>query len=132
MTYVELEKISFQHPIVLYDGFCFLCDRSIKYLIAQDKTQKLRYHTLEGENEKPSSVKLLYQSKIYEQSDVLVMVSKLIDKPSFLLRVIKWFPKVLRDLGYRIIAANRYRILGKSDTCLIPDADKKHLFLHLS
>lgn len=132
MTFVELEKRSFENPIILYDGFCFLCDRTINYLIEKDQQQKLRYHTLGEENNKPSTVKLLYQGKEYTQSDVMVMVSILIDKPGISLSLLKFIPKFLRDFGYKIIAANRYKILGRSDTCLIPTADKKHLFLHLT
>jgi len=132
MTFVELEKRSYEHPIVLYDGFCFLCDKTIKHLIEMDKKQQLRYHTLEAVNTKPDTVELLYKGEVFKRSDVLVKLAKLLENPSFLLRVTSYFPKPLRDLGYRFIAGNRYKIWGKSETCLLPDPDNSHLFLHLS
>jgi len=129
MTYVELEKLSFKHPIVLYDGYCFLCDRTIQYLIQKDKQKKLRYHTLDATKETLLSVKLLNKGQVYEQSDVMVMAAKLIPNSGFLLGLLKWFPKGIRDLGYRIIARNRYRLFGRSDTCILPNNDVKNLFL---
>ena len=129
MTYVELEKLSFKHPIVLYDGHCFLCDRTIQYLIKKDKEEKLRYHTLNATRETLLSVKLLHQGKEYDQSDVMVMASKIITNSGLLLSLLKWFPKGIRDLGYRIIARNRYALFGRSDTCILPNKDIRHLFL---
>lgn len=132
MTFVELEQRSHKYPIVLYDGFCFLCDKTITYLIEIDKERQLRYHTLESENTKPDTVQLFYKGQIYERSDVLVEIAKILKSPSFIMRMIKYIPKSIRDLGYRIIAKNRYRIWGKSETCLIPQPDIQQLFLHLS
>ena len=34
-----------------------------------------------------------------------------------------------RNWGYKIIARNRYRIFGRSDTCLLPEAKYRDRFL---
>ena len=46
----------------------------------------------------------------------------------FLLPII---PRRLRDLGYRIIARNRYRIFGRYDSCPIPTEETRSRFLDL-
>jgi predicted DCC family thiol-disulfide oxidoreductase YuxK len=38
-------------------------------------------------------------------------------------------PKVLRDLFYRLVARNRYRVFGKYESCMMPDPKHKHKFL---
>jgi predicted DCC family thiol-disulfide oxidoreductase YuxK len=32
-------------------------------------------------------------------------------------------PRPLRDAVYNIVAKNRYRIFGKYDVCIVPDAE---------
>lgn len=38
-------------------------------------------------------------------------------------------PAWLRDAAYNLIAKNRYRLFGKKETCRLPTAEEKSLFL---
>jgi predicted DCC family thiol-disulfide oxidoreductase YuxK len=38
-------------------------------------------------------------------------------------RVFLVVPKPLRDAVYDLVARNRYRIFGRFDACIVPDAD---------
>lgn len=38
-------------------------------------------------------------------------------------------PPPLRDAAYRAIARNRYRLFGRTETCLLPDPAQRHRFL---
>jgi predicted DCC family thiol-disulfide oxidoreductase YuxK len=40
-------------------------------------------------------------------------------------------PKVLRDLAYNAVARNRYRIFGRSESCILPSAEDRNRFLDL-
>jgi predicted DCC family thiol-disulfide oxidoreductase YuxK len=40
-------------------------------------------------------------------------------------------PRALRDLVYRFVATNRYRVFGKYDTCMLPDPSQRSRFLDL-
>jgi predicted DCC family thiol-disulfide oxidoreductase YuxK len=40
-------------------------------------------------------------------------------------------PRFLRDLLYDVVARWRYRIWGKSDTCVVPDAGQRSRFIEL-
>ena len=35
----------------------------------------------------------------------------------------------LRDLGYKLIAANRYRLFGKQESCMLPTPELRARFL---
>ena len=37
-------------------------------------------------------------------------------------RVLFLVPRVMRDGVYNVVAKNRYRIFGKYDACIVPDA----------
>ena len=44
-------------------------------------------------------------------------------------RVLRLVPGSLRDLGYRLVARNRYRMFGRYDTCPIPTEGTRSRFL---
>ena len=44
-------------------------------------------------------------------------------------RALRVVPRSLRDLGYRMVARNRYRIFGRYDTCPIPTEGTRSRFL---
>jgi predicted DCC family thiol-disulfide oxidoreductase YuxK len=43
--------------------------------------------------------------------------------------VLQWIPRPVRDLGYRVIARWRHRILGRLESCPVPTAEEQGRFL---
>jgi predicted DCC family thiol-disulfide oxidoreductase YuxK len=41
----------------------------------------------------------------------------------------KVVPRALRDVAYRFVAQNRYRVFGKYDTCMLPEPKQRSRFL---
>ena len=66
------------------------------------------------------------------RSDAALFVLRQLGAPwrtaSFLLRFV---PKFLRDHAYNAIARRRYRIFGRSETCVLPGAQDRGRFLDL-
>ena len=62
--------------------------------------------------------------RLASRSDAVISVLRLIGGSwtiaAALLRII---PRSIRDWGYGIIARNRYRIFGKSESCPLPDEE---------
>jgi predicted DCC family thiol-disulfide oxidoreductase YuxK len=48
---------------------------------------------------------------------------------SVLAAIAKIVPRSLRDIAYRFVAQNRYRVFGKYETCMLPDPDQRSRFL---
>lgn len=140
-----------KHAVVLYDGFCVLCSRSIQWLIKKDKKKVFRFVPLQSKqgadllalagpqvmqyllNEKalskkeemPGSVILWMDNKPYIRSDgALLAIAQLggIYKAAAWLRII---PKFIRDTIYNFIARNRYKWFGKRDSCFLPPSDEE-------
>ncbi len=126
-----------QNPIIFFDGYCGLCNRSVDFLIKRDKKKIFRYAPLQSDVAKKflgtlpdiSTFILFENGKIYYRSDAAIRaVSRLggFYKTAFLLRI---FPKFLRDAVYNFIAKNRYRWFGKSESCRVPSKEERELFL---
>lgn len=123
-------------PIVLYDGECGLCHRSVRFLLARDGG-RLHYAPLQGETaatlrqqhpEIPStleSVVLVEDGKVHLRSKAFFYVARHLTRPWRWAYALRWLPAFLIDLGYRVIARIRYRVWGKVDACERPTADQR-------
>ncbi|MFZ3576819.1 thiol-disulfide oxidoreductase DCC family protein [Virgibacillus sp. DJP39] len=127
-------------PILLFDGECNFCDRSVQFIIKRDPTGIYKFASLQSD----IGIKLLKKHHIPQNVDsfILIEANRCYDKSSAALRVCRnltglWkglyifiiVPKSLRDFFYNIIATNRYKWFGKKDSCMIPSPDIKSRFL---
>lgn len=123
-------------PVILYDGECGLCNRSVKFLLARDAGQ-LWYAPLQGETaaalrdkhpEIPrtlESVVLVDDGKVHLRSKAFLHGARYLTRPWRWAYALRWLPAFLLDLGYRLVARVRYRIWGKYDTCRLPTTDER-------
>ncbi len=135
------------NPILLYDGVCGLCNRLVQFSLKRDANQRLRFASLQshfaGDLLQRHDLDSRDLDTVYfvencgcpdewlaSRSDAVISVLRLIGGSwavaAALLRII---PRTIRDWGYGIIARNRYRIFGKSDSCPLPDPRDRHRFL---
>ena len=64
------------------------------------------------------------------RSDAVISVLRQIGGPwQIAAAVLQLIPRQLRDWGYKMIARHRYRIFGRSVSCLLPDANYRDRFL---
>lgn len=127
-------------PILLYDGVCGLCDRTVQFFVARDRAGRLRYAPLQGE----TAAELRREHpEIPEGLDTIVLVEggrawlrshavfrSLAYLPGW--RWVAWLrllPRPLTDLAYRLVARVRYRIWGRFDACRLPAPEQQALFL---
>ena len=134
-------------PILFYDGVCGLCNTLVQFLLRHDKHGRLRFASLQSDfAEKvlrrhgfdPKDLDTLHVVENYEQSDerllqrsdaVLRAGRELGGHWSVLAAIAKIVPRSLRDIAYRFVAQNRYRVFGKYETCMLPDPDQRRRFL---
>ncbi len=140
-TLDEIKKISTKHPVMFFDGECIFCSKAVQFFVDIDKAQKIRYATLQSEEGKLvreefgisdnlESVVLIDKAKFYEKSDVTFQVFKSLGQPWRAMSIFRFIPRIIRNFFYNLIAKNRYKIYGKHDQCIIPDANQKHLFIN--
>jgi predicted DCC family thiol-disulfide oxidoreductase YuxK len=133
--------------VILYDGVCGLCNRSVQFLLKRDQRGALRFASLQSDfaakvlgrhGIDPTDLDTFHLVVNYEQPDervlsrgdaVLRAWKELGGAWKTLATIASVIPRALRDLLYNLIARNRYRVFGKYDTCMLPDPNQKHRFL---
>ncbi|MHB9285475.1 thiol-disulfide oxidoreductase DCC family protein [Halobacteriales archaeon Cl-PHB] len=129
------------HPILLFDGVCNLCTWSVRFVVERDPNGIFRFAPLQSDvasellanhdqaPEDLDSVVLLADGEVYTKSDAAIRVATRLGGVYRLLGPFRYVPRVLRDAVYDLVAASRYRIFGKRDSCLVPTDDLASRFL---
>lgn len=129
------------NPLVLFDGVCNLCNRSVQMILRHDRNARLRFASLQsplGEKlrrelgidpEKVDSVILVEGGRWYQESDAALRIASLLGGAWKAFGVFRLVPRPLRDAAYRLIARNRYRWFGKTETCWVPTPELRGRFL---
>ena len=130
-----------QHPILLFDGVCNLCNGFVQFIIKRDPKGSFRFTALQSdagqqlltshqqEKSDLSTVILIDNGQVYTHSDVALNVAKRLGGLWTLFLVFSIIPRSIRDRIYNWIARNRYRWFGEKEQCMIPTPDIKARFL---
>lgn len=128
-------------PIVLYDGTCGLCSKSVRWLLAHERDHELRFAPLQGETaaalrvrfpeipETLESVVLVDGGRARLRSKAFLYAARHLRAPWRWMYGLRWVPAFLLDLGYRVIAKLRHRIWGRVDLCDLPAPEHRARFL---
>ncbi len=126
---------------MLYDGECGLCHRSVKFLLRHERDTELWFAPLQGETaaalrlRHPSipmnldTVVLVEHDRVYLRSKAFLYAAGHLRAPWRWAYGVRWLPGAILDLGYRLVAAVRYRIWGKVDACELPSPAQRARFL---
>jgi len=135
------------NPIILYDGVCGLCNSLVQFLLKHDKDGRLRFASLQSDFAEKvlrrhgfdaKDLDTLHVVENYDQpnervlqrSDAILRAGRELGgfwtASSSVARIV---PRPLRDLVYRFVATNRYRVFGKYETCMLPDPSQRSRFL---
>jgi len=126
--------------IVLFDGECHLCQRSVQFIIKRDPKMKFKFTSLQGNIGK----RLLTEHQIPQKTTSLILIEPngWYNKSSAALRICKhlhgvWklgyifmlVPKPIRDSVYNIIAAYRFKFGRTENSCPIPTFEDRQRLL---
>ena len=130
------------HPIILFDGVCNLCNSSVQYVIKHDPNARFTFASLQGktgqellkkhglsDNELNSFV-LIINDKVFTRSAAALTVAKQLSGVTKMLYGFMIIPPFIRDGVYNFIAKNRYKWFGKKDSCMIPTPELSSRFLN--
>lgn len=129
------------NSIILFDGVCNLCNGFVQFVIKRDPESKFRFASLQGKSAQVILKNNIRESALYDsvvfvsrglawqKSDAVLNILKEMGGLWKVLFVFKLMPRFLRDAVYDFIAANRYRLFGKRDNCMVPTTELKSRFL---
>ncbi|MBK8556375.1 MAG: thiol-disulfide oxidoreductase DCC family protein [Lewinellaceae bacterium] len=130
-----------QHPVLLFDGVCNLCNASVQWILLRDKHGIFRFASLQSEQgqallqqfgldtETFNSVVLVDNGQLFTQSDAVLQIASQLGLPWSAARVFRILPKGLRNAVYDWVARNRYRWFGRQEQCMLPRPEWKGRFI---
>jgi predicted DCC family thiol-disulfide oxidoreductase YuxK len=129
-----------EHAIVIFDGLCHFCDRSVQFILARDRRAYFRFAPSQSETartlldraglpEAPGTIVLIDADGSWLRSTATLRIARALGFPWSLFAVLLWLPRVVRDPVYALVARNRLRWFGRRDACRIPTPDEASRFL---
>jgi predicted DCC family thiol-disulfide oxidoreductase YuxK len=128
--------------LVLFDGVCNLCHRSVQFILDRDPAERFVFAALQSAPARrllaargytvapdPDSVLLVEGGRLYERSTAALRIARRLRGAWPLLFGLIVLPRFLRDAVYRFIARNRYRWFGKRAECRLSTPALRARFL---
>ena len=137
---LNLREIEGVKRILFFDGVCGLCHWSVDFVLIRDLNGKIQFAPLQGE----TAHSLLAPAQISQLNSVVFWNAGRVDRKSSAVVRVLWqlslgwqlvgtllwlIPLPLRNLGYDLVARNRYALFGKKPSCRVPRPEERIRFL---
>lgn len=138
---VTARELSYEHPIVLFDGVCNLCNSVVQFIIRRDPDGTFRFASLQSSTgqellracglapDQRETFVVVKDGDAYTKSRAAIEVAADLGGVYGLARLLRVVPRTLRDACYDVVAANRKRVFGERDQCMLPTPDRESRFL---
>ena len=141
-TPVSNHRPAGERPVLLFDGVCHLCHRSVQFVLRHERAPWLLFAALQSDTgrallrdlrlppEYLDSLVFFDGRQVFTRSEAALRVAGHLRPPWSWARVLLVVPGFLRDPVYAWIARHRYRWFGRgSEVCTVPDPQLRARFL---
>lgn len=118
--------------IIIYDGYCNLCSRVIRFILKRDVERQFIYVASQSEEGKlllekyklpnPDSVVFIENEKTFTESNAVLQIIEKLHRPWRWLALFRIFPEGVRNAVYKFIAKYRLKLLGRNLVCYVPES----------
>lgn len=122
--------------VIIFDGVCGLCNKSVDILIKIDKEKIFKYTSLQGEfvktlDHEPDIDSIIFYDygTVYYKSTAILKIFQALGGIWKITAIFFLIPKIIRDYLYDLIAKYRYKLFEKMESCRIPQKGEQELFL---
>ena len=127
--------------IIIFDGVCNFCHGAVNFIIKRDQKNVFKFAPMQSRVAKKLIEKhdvkdvgfdtflLIKNDVCYFRTNAAIEITKDLSGFWFLFRAFGLLPRCIRDYFYRLFARNRYRIFGRTDSCMVPTQEAKSKFL---
>jgi predicted DCC family thiol-disulfide oxidoreductase YuxK len=128
-------------PLIVFDGVCVLCSGFAKFVLRRDRRGRFRFATAQGPLGQAlfrhygldaidyETNLVLVDGRAFGKLDAFSVVMGELGLPWCLLCVVRVLPRRLSDWLYDRIATNRYRLFGRTESCMLPPPQWRERFL---
>jgi len=137
--------------LVVFDGRCGFCNRSVRWLLRHDRRDRLRFVPYESPKigdllrrhgwggadvvVDPSTIVVVRDAgypteRVLVRSDAVIALLRELPRPwPGVAAWMRLIPRQLRNLGYRLVARSRFTLWKRLETCPVPTAAERARFL---
>lgn len=127
--------------VVLFDGYCHLCSRAVRFIVKRDPRACFRFAALQSQLGKallaarglaPGSAEsfvLIERQDTCFKSTAALRIARELRWPWRWLYALVLIPRPARDRLYDWVGARRYRWFGRRASCLVPGPDIASRFI---
>lgn len=127
--------------LIVFDGECVLCSHFFQFMLRHDRAQRFSFATAQSalgqqlyrERGLPTddfeTNLVIVDGQTYQRLDAFAAAMRALPGLWWILGLCRFLPLWLKDPMYHAVARNRYRLFGRTETCLVPDADLRARFL---
>ncbi len=138
---MSIHEFDHSPPVLLFDGYCNLCNSVVQELIKRDTLAHFKFASLQSEPgsellhqydldpDSIDTVVLVTKGRISIKSEAVLDVFQMLGRPYRLTAMFRLIPLRLRDAIYDWIARNRLSWFGKKQTCMVPTKELHNRFL---
>ena len=120
-------------PLIVFDGDCVLCSRSMRLILRLDRAERFRFATAQGDigqglyryldlpTDNFETYLLVADGKVHQRTAAVIEIAKRLGWPWKAGVALIVIPRPIRDALYNLIARHRYRIFGRSTACGMAD-----------
>jgi len=125
----------------LFDGVCNLCSGSVAVVLKLDREGVIRFTPIQSpygrqlaiahgiDPDTPASFLFIDHGRALEKTAAIGALLRRLKAPWRWLAVVDRLPRGPADAAYDWLAANRYRLMGKKDACMVPSPAQRARFI---
>lgn len=129
------------HPIILFDGVCNLCNSTVKFVLKRNSKANIRFAAMQSESGKEllqqyqlpenemESFVFIDNNKAYKRSTAALMVCRYLRGLWPLCYIFMIVPSFIRNGVYNWVARNRYKWFGVRKECMVPTPEIRSRFI---
>ena len=134
---MDINEVLKKQPVLLFDGECGFCNKSIQFFLAREKNKTMHFAPLESNvgkelrtyfeiDEKIDSLILIKDHSAYIKSCAALRLAPYMKGLWLVMIIFVVIPPFLRNIVYDMIAKRRMKIFGRVENCsLLPKEDKE-------
>ncbi|MGE3700443.1 MAG: thiol-disulfide oxidoreductase DCC family protein [Hyphomicrobiaceae bacterium] len=129
--------------LVVFDGVCVLCTGFARFILKRDARFAFRLTTAQSalgqalyrhyglDPDTFESNLVLADGRAYAKLDTVAAVGTRLGGPWRALALARLVPRALGDRLYDLVARNRYRLFGRTESCMLPPPQWRDRFIDI-
>jgi predicted DCC family thiol-disulfide oxidoreductase YuxK len=138
----DVQEILKLQPILLFDGECGFCNKSIQFFLERERKKVVHFASLQSDTgkilrkyfeigDKVDSVILIKDHSAFIKSCAALRMTRYMKGLWPMMMVFVMIPPFIRNIGYDFIAKRRMKWFGRIENCALLQKEDKVRFIEM-